>query len=179
MQEKAWDWRKPARAAKLVAGACNRVEDSMPIRFLLVLVSSLVLFAVDAFADPKDDIAAATTKLAEAFGQNDPDKVLALYATDAVLWGTTSPKVRADRAAVRDYFVGVFKAVPGVKLSFGQQLIRIYGTTAINTGSYTFSYAKDGETKMIPARYSLMFVQVGQDWMIVDHHSSAMPAAPK
>jgi uncharacterized protein (TIGR02246 family) len=151
----------------------------MPMRFLLVLASSVILFAGNASAEPKDDVASATARLAEAFGQNDADKVLALYAPDAVLWGTASPQVRADRAAVRDYFVGVFRAVPGVKLSFDQQLIRVYGTTAVNTGSYTFSYVKDGEGKTIPARYSLTFVKTGQDWMIVDHHSSAMPAPPR
>ena len=44
---------------------------------------------------------------------------------------------------------------------------------------YTFSYAKDGETKSIPARYSFTYVKDGNDWKIVDHHSSAVPAPPK
>jgi hypothetical protein len=39
------------------------------------------------------------------------------------------------------------------RYSFGDQLIRVYGSTAVNTGYYT--------------------------WFIVDHHSSAMPQAPK
>jgi hypothetical protein len=57
--------------------------------------------------------------------------------------------------------------------------IRMYGTTAVNTGYYTFSYVKDGETKTFPARYSLTFVKNGERWLIVDHHSSAMPPPPK
>jgi hypothetical protein len=52
-------------------------------------------------------------------------------------------------------------------------LIRVYGNTAVNTGYYTFSYTKDGETKSIPARYSFTFVKDGNEWKIVDHHSSA------
>jgi hypothetical protein len=55
----------------------------------------------------------------------------------------------------------------------------VYGDTAVNTGYYTFSYTKDGETKSIPARYSFTYVKDGNDWKIVDHHSSAMPAPPK
>src|SRR5215831_21292348 len=51
--------------------------------------------------------------------------------------------------------------------------------TAVNSGYYTFSYTKDGETKSIPARYSLTYVKDGNDWKIVDHHSSAVPAPPK
>src|SRR5207245_4590396 len=85
---------------------------------------------------------------------NDPDKVVLLYATDGVLWGTLSPTVRADRAALRDYFVTAFKVLPNLKVAFGEQLIRVYGTTAVNTGYYTFSYVKDGESKTLPARYS-------------------------
>jgi hypothetical protein len=42
--------------------------------------------------------------------------VLPLYSDDAVLWGTLSPKVRADRAALRDYFVTAFKILPGLKI---------------------------------------------------------------
>jgi hypothetical protein len=108
-----------------------------------------------------------------------PDKVLPLYSEDAVLWGTLSPTVRADRAALRDYFVTAFKVLPGLKVAFGDQLIRIYDATAVNTGYYTFSYVRDGETKSLPARYSFTYVKRGENWLIVDHHSSAMPPSPK
>jgi len=151
----------------------------MRTRIMIALASAFFLFAGGAFAGPKEDVAVATAKWGETLGQNDPDKVLTLYATDAVLWGTLSPSVRADRAALRDYFVGAFKVLPGLKVSFGEQLIRVYGTTAVNTGYYTFSYSKDGESKTLPARYSFVFVNDGQNWIIVDHHSSAMPAPPR
>ena len=140
---------------------------------VLLVITSL------AAAEPKDGVGAATMKWAQTLGENDPDKVVALYATDGVLWGTLSPSVRADRAALRDYFVTAFRVLPNLKVSFGQQLIRVYGQTAVNTGYYTFSYLKDGETKTLPARYSFTFVKNGENWIIVDHHSSAMPAPPR
>ena len=118
-------------------------------------------------------------KWAQALGEDDPDKVLRFYSDDAVLWGTLSPTVRADRAALRDYFVTAFKVLPGLKVAFGDQLIRVYDSTAVNTGYYTFSFVKDGETKSLPARYSFTYVKRGDDWLIVDHHSSAMPSPPK
>jgi len=86
-----------------------------------------------------------------------------------------SPTVRQGPAAIREYFVAAFKVLPGHRVSFGDQLIRVYGDTAINTGYYTFSYVKDGETKTIPARYSFVYVKSDRGWLIVDHHSSAMP----
>jgi len=130
-------------------------------------------------AEPKEDVAAAATSWATALGTDDPDKVLPFYSEDAVLWGTLSPTVRASRAALNDYFIGAFKVLPGLKVSFGDQLIRVYGGTAVNTGYYTFSYVKDGETKSLPARYSFTYVKNGDRWLIVDHHSSAMPTPPK
>ena len=48
-----------------------------------------------------------------------------------------------------------------------------------NRPSTIFSYVKDGEAKTLPARYSFTFVKDGGNWMIVDHHSSAMPAPPR
>jgi hypothetical protein len=71
-------------------------------------------------------VAAGALTWARALGEDDPDKVLPLYSDDAVLWGTLSPTVRADRAALRDYFITAFKVLPGLKVVFGDQLIRVY-----------------------------------------------------
>ena len=139
----------------------------------------LLSLGVSASAEPKEEVAAATSAWASALGEDDPDKVLPLYADDAVLWGTLSPTVRADRTALRDYFVAAFKVLPGLKVSFGDQLIRVYGNTAVNTGYYTFSFERDGQPRSLSARYSFTYVKNGDRWLIVDHHSSAMPPPPK
>jgi uncharacterized protein (TIGR02246 family) len=145
----------------------------------LVLCIVLLSFSSSALVEPKADVAAATLAWGQALDEDDPEKVLAFYSDDAVLWGTLSPTVRSDRAALRDYFVTAFKVLPGVKVAFGDQLIRVYGNAAVNTGYYTFSYEKDGETKTLPARYSFTYVKNGERWQIVDHHSSAMPSTPR
>jgi uncharacterized protein (TIGR02246 family) len=145
----------------------------------VVLVLSSGLSVQSAAAGPKEDVAAAGQNWATVFADNNPDTMLPLYAKDAVLWGTLSPTVRSDPAAVKAYFVGAFQALPKATVRFGDQLIRVYGDTAVNTGYYTFSYTKDGETKTIPARYSFTYVKDRNDWKIVDHHSSAVPTPPK
>jgi uncharacterized protein (TIGR02246 family) len=151
----------------------RRIGFSLPV---LLLGLSIAPVAV---AGPKEDVAAAAAKWMEVFAQNNPDTILALYAKDGVLWGTLSPTVRSDPAALRAYFVGAFAALPQAKVAFGEQLIRVYGNAAVNTGYYTFSYVKDGETKSIPARYSFTYVKDGDSWLIVDHHSSSVPAPPR
>src|SRR5690349_24834583 len=134
----------------------------------LTLAFSVISFSSTAAAEPKDEVAAATAAWAQALGENDPEKVLPLYSRDAVFWGTISPILRSDPAAVRDYFVSAFKALPGLKVTFGDQLIRVYGNTAVNTGYYTFSYVQNGESKIFPARYSFTYIKNGDHWMIVD-----------
>ena len=144
-----------------------------------ILTVILLSLPTAASAGPKEDVAAAAAAWATALGTDDPDKVLPFYSEDAVLWGTLSPTVRASRATLNDYFIGAFKVLPGLKVAFGDQLIRVYGGTAVNTGYYTFSYVKDGESKSLPARYTFTYVKNGDRWLIVDHHSSAMPSTLK
>ena len=141
------------------------------------LILSFVLFGIagTAWAGDKEDVAAATAKWAEVFVLDDPDPILDLYDKEGVLWGTISATRRDDPAALRDYFVKAFKALPGHKVAFGDQLIRVYGNTAINTGYYTFSFMKEGNPTTLPARYSFVYVKRNGAWKIVDHHSSKMP----
>jgi hypothetical protein len=71
---------------------------------------------------------------------------------------------------LREYFVTAFKVLPRLKVSFGDQLIRVYGDMAVNTGYYTFSYGNDGETKTLPARYSF---HLRQEWRSMAHRRSS------
>ncbi len=148
----------------------------------LTLILSLLFLAAcpAAWAGAKDDVAAATSKWGEILALNEPDPIVALYDDEtAVLWGTISA-VRLDgKPGIRGYFERAYKVLPGITVTFGDQNIRVLGDTAVNTGYYTFSFKKDGETKTLPARYSFTYVRRPWGWMIVDHHSSTMPAPPK
>jgi uncharacterized protein (TIGR02246 family) len=127
----------------------------------------------------RDEVAAAASKWTTIFVDDNPDAILALYDDEGVLWGTLSPTIAVGKPAIRGYFERAYKALPGHKVSFGDQKIRVYGDTAINSGYYTFSYLRDGQTASIPARYTFVYKRRGNDWLIVDHHSSAMPPPPK
>jgi uncharacterized protein (TIGR02246 family) len=147
----------------------------------LLLVATLTTAppAVGQMAQANQEIAGAAAKWAAIFVDDNPDSILALYDDGAVLWGTLSPTLLVGKPEVRGYFERAYKALPGHKVAFGKQVIRVYGEIAINSGYYTFSYLKDGQTRSIPARYSFVYRKRDGNWMIVDHHSSAMPAPPK
>ena len=146
------------------------------------MVLAIGAVASPVWADDKADVAAAMTTwgdyLAEGTSE-EPGEILSLYAEDGVLWGTLSTTRRDDPAAIRDYFVNAYKALPDLTVTFEDPHIRIYGDTAVNTGSYTFAYEKGGQMRTLPARYSFTLVKRDGEWLIVDHHSSAMPQPPR
>ena len=139
----------------------------------------VVGLSIGAFANDRDDVARATQAWAEAMTAHDMERVIALYDPEAVLWGTRSPTIRADPVKVREYF-GILKTVPpSYKATLGEQHIRIYGDMAINSGAYTFSEMKDDKEMLRPSRFSFVYRKRGGQWLIVDHHSSSVPEAPK
>jgi uncharacterized protein (TIGR02246 family) len=145
-------------------------------RTSILLASFLILGSASLVqAGPKEDVAAATQAWIDAMGSHDPERVVALYDSEAVLWGTRSPTLRDTPATVRDYF-NILKTVPpSYKAVLGEQRIRIYGDIAINTWTYTFSEVRDGKPIDRPARFSFVYRNRGGRWLIVDHHSSAVP----
>ena len=148
-------------------------------RIVGLVVSLLILGSPSlTLAASKEDVAAATQAWADAMTSHDIDRVLALYDSEAVLWGTRSPTLRDTPPALREYFNILRTVPPSYKAVLGEQRIRIYGDIAINTGTYTFSEVRDGKEIVRPARFSFVYRNSGGRWLIVDHHSSAVPAPP-
>jgi uncharacterized protein (TIGR02246 family) len=124
-------------------------------------------------------VAAATQAWVNAMMSRDPERVVALYDAEAVLWGTVSPTIRDSPTSIRDYFKALPTSPPEFKAVIGEQRVRVYGDTAINSGTYTFTSVRDGKPTTTPARFSFVYRNRDGRWMIVDHHSSAVPAPPQ
>src|SRR5688500_16675083 len=104
-----------------------------------LVVSLLILgFPSLTLAGPKEDVAAATQTWIAAMTAHDVERVVALYDSEAVLWGTRSPTLRDTPETVREYFNILRTVPPSYKAVLGEQRIRVYGDIAINTGTYTF-----------------------------------------
>ena len=110
---------------------------------------------------------------------HEPERVVVLYDPEAVLWGTRSPTLRDNPATVREYFNILRTVPPSYKAVIGEQRIRVYGDTAINSGTYTFSEDRDGKSISRPARFSFVYRNRDGRRLIVDHHSSVVPAPPQ
>ena len=118
----------------------------------------------------KNDITVLFEQWNSALQTGDPKQVAALYATDAILLPTVSNKVRHNHAEIEDYFVHFL--AKGPKGVIDESNVRIFGDLSINSGVYTFSF-NDGAS--VQARFTFVYRWDVQRWLIVEHHSSAMP----
>ncbi|QQX89770.1 SgcJ/EcaC family oxidoreductase (plasmid) [Cupriavidus necator] len=152
---------------------------SLSIVFVLSTVLSACATTTTDDNVAKEQVAAATRAWIDAISSHNQEHVLALYDPEAVLWGTTSPTIRDNPESVREYFNFLRTAPPYYKGILGEQRIRVHDDMAINTGTYTFvGPAVDAAGKPVsrPARFSFVYRYRNGRWLIVDHHSSAVPA---
>ena len=122
-------------------------------------------------------IANLFTQWNAALATGNPEKVADRYAADAVLLPTVSNTVRTDRAGIVDYFDHFLRAKPQgvIKKSVINLLDR---TTAVDAGVYVFTLTENGKQRQVEARYTFVYELRGGRWLIVNHHSSAMPEQP-
>lgn len=116
------------------------------------------------------DIHDVFAKWNQALQTGDPKQVTALYAKDAILLPTVSNKVRHNHAEIEDYFVHFCAKGPIGKIN--EANTRILGEFAINSGVYTFTL---GDGSSVQARYTFVYQYINGSWLIIEHHSSAMP----
>lgn len=99
-----------------------------------------------------------------------PQSVTDLYEADAVLLPTISNKVRHNHDEIEDYFIQFLENAP--KGEINESNIQALGEIIIHSGIYTFSFKDDSE---VQARFSFVYQWNGEDWKIIEHHSSQMP----
>lgn len=133
--------------------------------------------AVAAVAKPvasdaaRDQIAAATAAWVDAFNSRDASRIAALYDAEAVLTDTSEPAPRNGAAAIADYYKSAAQRSTQ-RAALGERTIRVFGDTAIDSGTLTYFEMRGGQATTTPARYSLTYRNRGGKWLIVDHQSS-------
>ncbi|MET7567671.1 SgcJ/EcaC family oxidoreductase [Streptomyces sp. NPDC005492] len=160
---------------------------SMSKRAAVVTVTTVLALGtvgtVAATAGPRGDHKPSKKQIAALFdGWNaalrtgDPDKVAKRYASDAVLLPTVSNRIRTDHAGIVDYFEHFLANKPvGKKV---ETIVNVLDSnSAIDTGIYEFTLTDPdtGAKRVVEARYTYEYEKRGGTWLIVNHHSSAMP----
>jgi uncharacterized protein (TIGR02246 family) len=117
------------------------------------------------------EIAALFDRWNQALRTGDVRKVVALYAERSILLATLSNRPRLTSAEKEDYFRHFLEKRPSAKIDLRE--IEIGCNMAVDSGLYTFTFAKTGET--VSGRYSFTYRWDGSQWLIISHHSSLMP----
>ncbi|WP_405729316.1 SgcJ/EcaC family oxidoreductase [Streptomyces sp. NBC_01537] len=130
-------------------------------------------------AEPtKKQILALFDRWNATLATGDADKVADLYAPDGVLLPTVSPKIRTTHAEIEDYFEHFLENKPVGKKD--RSVVDILDkNTAVDAGLYTFTLTDPdtGVKREVKARYTYLYEKIGGKWLIVNHHSSVLPAA--
>jgi uncharacterized protein (TIGR02246 family) len=159
----------------------NRDPRRFSLQFVGCIGIALLVSAISA-DEPgkppsKEEVAKLFDKWNAALQSGKADEVVKLYAADAILLPTVSNKIRRNHAEIKQYFEHFLNYKPVGKIN--EQHIRIYKPLAINSGLYTFTLTKQGKKTDVRARYTFVYRKQGDHWLIVEHHSSAMPEGSK
>ena len=144
------------------------------IALLLVSLLGCANPPIAPITSPSQEVAAATEAWRSAFDSRDPALITAMYAPDAVFWGTTMKTIATSPVAVADYFKDAASR-PNARVVFTEQYVRVYGEVAFNSGAYTYKDSRDGKDILNPSRYSMVFHRQSGIWVLVHHHSSRVP----
>ncbi len=115
---------------------------------------------------------------AAAFNAGDVERIVALYAPDALMFGTGDTKLLAGADERRGYFAPAFGRKLRVDLGEHRDIAVADGAVAVS-GLYTFWREADGKTLTFPSRYSFVLRRQDGAWTIVQHHSSPQPKPPQ
>ncbi|WP_197289080.1 SgcJ/EcaC family oxidoreductase [Nocardia sp. NRRL S-836] len=109
-----------------------------------------------------------------ALATGDAQKVADRYAPNAVLLPTVSNRVRSTRAEIVDYFEHFLQNRPSGQV-LDSHVAVLDADDAIDAGTYRFALTRNGQPATVDARYTFVYEKVDGRWLIVNHHSSAMP----
>jgi uncharacterized protein (TIGR02246 family) len=125
----------------------------------------------------KQEIVNLFSRWNDALKTGDSHTVTQEYAPHAVLLPTVSNQARRNHQQIKHYFDQFLVKQPQGELV--QCNVRKYDHLAVNSGIYRFYLMEKGLKKEVLARYTYVYEKFGNDWKIIEHHSSVLPEGGK
>jgi uncharacterized protein (TIGR02246 family) len=142
-----------------------------------LLAAALALAPTQIWSAPADDAAAVFSRWKAAYDANDNVAVAKLYTPNAILHGTRSHNVTLGREAITKYFTVVVNT--GNKVEFRErEIVVLNDSTLLAVGFNDFMRNVGGKLNPEAARFTILLVKQGSEWLIAHHHSSLRPPPP-
>ena len=148
----------------------------MTYRFRLLFIA--LAWSTLVQAGPKEDALAAYDKFFTSFTTGNQAQVGALFAPDALFYGTGSTDVITTSEGVIAYFTRALSGTRGdVKArSFEKTSLQLSDSVVAISGKWQSERTLDG--KMVtagPSRVTVVMQKRGDKWLIVQFHNSPTP----
>jgi ketosteroid isomerase-like protein len=144
----------------------------------LALLSSTMSLVTPTVAHA--DVLALDESWRAAIMASDLDALVALYGEDAVLWLPDAPEARG-REAIRKSYAGMMAANTVTGVTFTNSHYQTTGNLSVGWGDFTLVLSpKAGGTPVsMSGHFSVIAKKVGDKWVYVVDHASALFAPPK
>ena len=132
-------------------------------------------------AGPREDAVAAYDKLFASFTTDNQVQLAALFAPDALFYGTGSADVVTTPEGVIAYFKGALSGARGEVRArpFENTALLLSDTVVAISGKWQSERTLDG--KMVtagPSRLTVVMQKRGDKWLVVQFHNSPTPKTP-
>ena len=151
------------------------------MRRAMIATALLALLTSGALAGPKEDALAAYDKFFTSFTTGNQNQLAALFAPDALFYGTASPEVVVTPEGVLAYFTNALSGTRGDVRArpFENKALLLSDSVAVISGKWQSERTLDG--KMVtagPSRVTVVMQKRSDRWLIVQFHNSPTPKPP-
>ena len=148
----------------------------MMVRCFVFIIGFALAGAVQ--AGPSEDAVAAYSKFFTLFTTGNHDQLSALFAPDALFYGTASAEVVNNREGVIAYFTAALSGTRGEAAArpFQNTALVLSENVVLISGKWQSERTLDG--KMVtagPSRVTVVMQKRGDKWLIVQFHNSPTP----
>ena len=145
-------------------------------RFCVLLL--VLAWSTSIQAGPKEDALAAYDKFFASFTTDNHDQLAALFAPDALFYGTGSAEVVTSPEGIRAYFTRALSGTRGETKArpFERTALLLSDSVVAISGKWQSERTLDG--KMVtagPSRVTVVMQKRGDRWLVVQFHNSPTP----
>ncbi len=150
--------------------------DTFMNKLIHAFSAAMIMLASPAIADPKAGALSAAQAWVDAINRQDVDGIVAVFASDARFFGTSTKTLVDSPDGIRKYFDGVYAKFAPLSVQLGDVSVsELSADSAVLTGYDKWKVTFDGKPAEGVGRLSIAVARRDGQWRIVSFHRSAMP----